>query len=391
MLRELEGDFCPRSGPSSRPDVWLLHPSGPSEGEAPRFWGLSPEERLRRSLARATAKKPIASGSTLGFRGDYVYDEKLVGALLEQPGVVLLDPATTPPTPVAVHGSATQREQLAAWLNSGTIPESAGLRALRPEQLATAFDAALRKVETPLLIQVGTEQVENIEAQLFEASYKGVTDFVTKWLWPHPARATTRWLARRGVAPNVVTLTSGLLVVVATWAFANGRWAPGLIAAWAMTFLDTVDGKLARVTLRSSRLGHLFDHGLDLVHPPFWYAAWAHGLGGGAPWLPAATSIVVGGYVLGRILEGVFLLAFGIETHAWRRLDSRFRTVTARRNPNLALLSIGALGGRPDLGFAAVACWTLFSLGFHGVRLCQAARCQQRGERIRPWFESGAL
>ena len=45
-----------------------------------------------------------------------------------------------------------------------------------------------------------------------------------------------------------------------------------------MTFLDTVDGKLARVTVTSTKLGNVFDHGIDLVHPPLWYLAWGIGL-----------------------------------------------------------------------------------------------------------------
>ena len=59
---------------------------------------------------------------------------------------------------------------------------------------------------------------------------------------------------------------------------ARGAFLSGLVCAWAMTFLDTVDGKLARVTLTSSRIGDVMDHGLDLVHPPFWWWAWGIGL-----------------------------------------------------------------------------------------------------------------
>ena len=58
-----------------------------------------------------------------------------------------------------------------------------------------------------------------------------------------------------------------------------GVFALGLLAAWLMTFLDTVDGKLARVSLQSSKLGHWMDHGLDIIHPPIWYWCWAQGLG----------------------------------------------------------------------------------------------------------------
>ena len=34
----------------------------------------------------------------------------------------------------------------------------------------------------------------------------------------------------------------------------------------------------ARLTFADSRLGNVLDHGLDIVHPPLWYAAWAAGL-----------------------------------------------------------------------------------------------------------------
>jgi phosphatidylglycerophosphate synthase len=92
-----------------------------------------------------------------------------------------------------------------------------------------------------------------------------------------------------------------------------------------MTFLDTVDGKLARVTLTSSRIGDVMDHGLDLIHPPFWWWAWGIGLGAGHA-LP--TAIVVGGYLVGRALEGAFLARFGS-----RRIRGVRSTACSARSP----------------------------------------------------------
>ena len=80
------------------------------------------------------------------------------------------------------------------------------------------------------------------------------------------------------MTPNQVTAASLVLVVVAGVLFARGEFAWGLVAGWIMTFLDTVDGKLARVTITSTKLGNVFDHGIDLIHPPFWYFAWGMGL-----------------------------------------------------------------------------------------------------------------
>ena len=103
-------------------------------------------------------------------------------------------------------------------------------------------------------------------------------------------------------------------------------------------------------------------------------------------WWTQAAWCVIGGYIAGRLLEGAFMLIFRFETHSWRPIDSWFRTITARRNPNLVLLTLGTVVGQPALGFGAVALWTAFSLGFHGVRLLQAAASRLRGRPVRPWY-----
>ena len=115
--------------------------------------------------------------------------------------------------------------------------------------------------------------------------------------------------------------------------------------------LDTVDGKLARCTGASSKWGNVFDHGIDLVHPPFWWWAWEHGLAAyGRPLEPVYATmvlwVIVGGYVAQRAIEGLSIQRFdGMEIHVWRRLDSRFRLITARRNPNMVILVAALLFG----------------------------------------------
>jgi hypothetical protein len=96
---------------------------------------------------------------------------------------------------------------------------------------------------------------------------------------------------------------------------------------------------------------------------------------------------VVAGYFAGRLLEGIFLLAFKMESHCWRPIDSLVRTITARRNPNLIFLSVGTLAARPDLGLVMVALWTIACFAFHLVRVIQAFRLRRRGGRIEAWDE----
>jgi len=157
-----------------------------------------------------------------------------------------------------------------------------------------------------------------------------------------------------------------------------------------MTFLDTVDGKLARVTVTSTKFGHLFDHLIDLIHPPVWYAAWGAGLVGGMANLgtmsPTLEAIVLG-YVVGRLAEGGFeYLVGGFSMFTWRPFDSYFRLITGRRNPNLVLLTAFALAGRPAEGLAAVAIWTVASTAILGLRLLQAVVAKTRGRHLTSWL-----
>jgi phosphatidylglycerophosphate synthase len=371
------------------PVAWLLRRHG---AEPVEIWGLTPEERLRRTLRAAgcvqiqsldagAATPSVGAGSVLLLRSDYIFDERLVRALPGAPGTLLV---TQEGIPVAAHVAAARAAEAAAALAQGAAASGCGLRSLTPSELVSPYTAQLRKIEPPYLFEARAEHARALEARTFAASYKGVTDLVTKWVWPRPAAWLTRRLAARHVHPNTITILSWVLAGLAFWLFAHGHFGVGLLAAWLMTFLDTVDGKLARVTLTSSPFGNVLDHSLDLIHPPFWYWAWGHTLPAGFEW---ASWVVVVGYVAGRLLEGLFLLAFKMESHCWRPIDSLFRTITARRNPNLIFLSVGALAGRPDLGLVLVALWTLISFGFHSVRTLQALAFRRRGGVIEPWDE----
>jgi phosphatidylglycerophosphate synthase len=353
-----------------------------------RIFGLEPEERLRRAFERAgcaaqrvrsDAPPPLQPSQRVAMlRDDFVLDERIVAALVASPDTMLVDPRLGP---LGANACGADVPGALLALAAGAQPPTR-LRCAAPASLVPTYLASLRKSEPAWLFPAQPERVAEIEAHVFGASYKGLTDLVTKWVWPRPARAATRWCAEHRVTPNAVTLLSWVLAIATTGLFATGWFGVGLVAAWAMTFLDTVDGKLARVTLRSSRIGDVLDHGLDLLHPPFWYLAWGLGL---EPVPIAATAVCVVGYVAGRLLEGAFLARFRIETHSWRPIDALFRTITARRNPNLILLSVGCAGARPDLGLVMVALWTAVSLAFHAMRLAQAFAARRRGEAVVAW------
>jgi phosphatidylglycerophosphate synthase len=241
-------------------------------------------------------------------------------------------------------------------------------------------------------MDLSPDTVRAIERASYQGAYKGVTDLLTKYLWPEAALWLTRLAAWLGLSPNMVTAIGGVLCVAATVAFAFGHYWTGLALGLVFMVLDTVDGKLARCTITSSWWGNVFDHGLDLVHPPFWWWFWATGLVHvGLPlsdtlfwWVEGA---IFSGYVVQRAIEGAFIARFGgIHIHVWERFDSRFRLVTARRNPNMVILFLSVVFARPDIGIVAVAVWTAVSCLVHLVRLVQALARQRKGEPVRSWL-----
>jgi phosphatidylglycerophosphate synthase len=392
--------------------AWILTRRAESPEAGPRVWGLSSHERLRRSLSRAGVSRievltpadapPSCSERCVLLRDDFFYDDRLLQGLLgagecvlEVPRPAQRDRGPDEPGEIAIAANVGgDRVGAAIARLFGHEPDEAGdgppLPSVAIADLAPAYDPTLRRHAPAFAYHASSENRREIENRIYAASYKGVTDLVTKWVFPLPARGVVRALTHLGVRPNTVTTVSYGLAALVAWLFAEGWFALGLVLGWLMTFLDTVDGKLARCTLTSTRFGGALDHGLDLVHPPLWWAAWAYGMPGGFEANELALWIVVGGYVVGRLLEGAFLAAFRMELFVWRPFDAHFRTVIARRNPNLILLGLGLALGSPTGGFEAVAVWTAICVLVAAVRNVQAHTRRRRGTEIVPWLDSAA-
>lgn len=364
------------------------------------LWGLSPRQRLERVLRRAgvvdfleNLESIPAQSSVLLIRGDYLYDDRVINRLIETTDVVLQ--AGPDGARVAVAANVPSNCALQAWeiLNGRSAETSLpGMRTEIPETLSSSYQERLKKSDPPFVLPITEINRRELEQRLFAWSYKGVTDLVTKWVWPRPAQWSTKVCVRFGLSPNQVTFIGFVLAIIATVLFARGRFGWGLLAGWMMTFLDTVDGKLARVTITSSRFGHLFDHVIDLVHPPVWYVAWGLGLGVshvGSPEISLNITlwVIIGGYLVGRLVELVFKKCLGpFVIFCWRPVDSYFRLITARRNPNLILLTTGAVIGHCDFGLLAVAFWTGLTSLFLIIRLGMAGFTRIASGPLRTWL-----
>ncbi|HVF82678.1 MAG TPA: CDP-alcohol phosphatidyltransferase family protein [Sphingomicrobium sp.] len=344
-----------------------------------RIFGLRPAERIRRQLLVAAQARRKHGKPQMGLaaKACAVIDEAALQWLFDNPEKLL---TSVSGTPLAVGAAVERLDEARAVLEHGGPGTSAGgrhfVRKLR------------RQVE---LIAVSLDEVASkpTERRLYGNAYKGVTDLVTKYVWPEPAFHITRLCAKLRITPNMVTSVGVLLMFAATYLFYQGSLGWGLAAAWAMTFLDTVDGKLARVTATSSWFGNLLDHGTDILHPPLWWWAVTEGLARLDPsradelWLSLTVILVT--YVVGRALEEGFKRKFGFNAFIWRPFDSRFRTIISRRNILLLLLTVGLVFGVLSQSWIAAAIWSLLSVLVQGWRFA-AARQEARSGPLASWL-----
>ena len=77
---------------------------------------------------------------------------------------------------------------------------------------------------------------------------------------------------------------------------------------------------------------------------------------------------------------------YGMHIHVWRPIDSQFRLITARRNPNMVILVARCSSAGPTSGIELVALWTIavadLPRGPAGAGQCR----RDRGRPVVSWL-----
>ena len=376
---------------------------------AERLFGVPPLERLCRGIGplrpgdTVTLSGPAAQAdpwrgaridadtAPLGTRLRRAIEASPDGALVALRGADATDPRLIrflggTRACVASRGEGAHRVS-ALSLDRGSAsaipPDAASLNAVADALLAAGRIAPLEETAFPAYIDKlrrtlpwwqyavdGPATRRAIERRLFLDNYKGSTDLLTRWVYPPLVWPLVRLATRWGIHPNVLTAASVILAFAAVPLWASAHWLAGFACAYAMSILDSVDGKVARLTLTDSRIGNVLDHGLDQVHPPFWYIAWAWGLGGRSlddPLYVAALALVAF-YVADRLVLGVARWRLGFALHAATRLDGAARSIIARRNVTMTIMAMAMLIGAGAAGLWIVTAWQGLTFAWHATR-----------------------
>ena len=341
---------------------------GESDGDDPA------EARLRwpfpvRVVRRGGTIAERIAGSAIGRRILALDARTLVDARL-------YDFLTTQPRDLVAEDAAAAMVWIAdpASLDPSASELADAVPASLPRLTQAEFPGFIRNLRRTLpfyLFRIDDDAARRkVERFLFWSNYKGSTDFFTKYVYPPLVWLLVRPLARAHVHPNWVTIISIVLTFAAVPLFAHGQFLAGFLCAYGMSVLDSVDGKLARLTFTDSKIGNVLDHGLDLVHPPFWYCAWAYGVSDGDIWSPVflASLAMLALYVIDRLILKIYPTRFGRGLHTHAPMDGLVRTFISRRNINLPLFTVGYVLGLGTETIYLIVAWQALTCLYHGAR-----------------------
>ena len=386
-----------------------------------QLWGMSLVERQLRQLAlRGTARVHVAVGGNgaPGIRADFVsrYDLDIrfhrvsgvagLGPSLEavESPLLLLEGDGVYDDRVLDHllaagpgNSVTGGGLCAAWADSGLaaelarglpaeggVPGTALWKAVSEQTRVTdaaeldSYVPELRLTMAPVMVRLERPaQLREVERLMYRRTFKGVIDIVASRGYYHPVRWITRLLAPTAVSPNSVTVLSIAAIWLAVPCFALGIPGAGTALAWAGVIADSVDGKLARLTLNlSDRMGAV-EHFSAVPALGLWLAAfggWVSGwelLTASGP--AVATWVLLACFALDKGVSGGFRRLTGREIFDYRRGDALFHPFAARRNILLLMMTLGVAADAAAAALAAMSAWMAATFLFHALRAIQVA------------------
>jgi phosphatidylglycerophosphate synthase len=338
-----------------------------------RLWGMTLLERILRQLTAAGVtcvylRVPTGTHWRARLRRDFRADLLVMEHAPPADGqlTLVLDGASVYDNRLISYLAGSNRP---LRVQGDTLAEVRGghgheMELVEPARLPS-YVPKLRRHQTPYLLPVRSRaDLKHAERFMFDVAYKGVTDVVTKYLYPGLVRALTRRLAPTTITPNQVTALSMLLSFGAVPLYFLGHLGLAVVMGLVMSVLDSVDGKLARLTLRESKSGNVMDHGSDFVY----FAIWLLGAGV-ATQNGAAKLLLLGVWLLDKSIVGAFLYLRKRELNDWAPVDALFRLVVLRRNVFLLVLGAGLLAHQAALAVQVLTVWALAGVLFHAGRV----------------------
>ena len=187
-----------------------------SENSPVKLWGLDSVQRLQRQLQ--AVHKELAGGLTaihwlshsseipgdgqiLILNGSFLFENRTLRGVLDRANSALLHENGNI---AAAFVETSRAAEILAQIQDDDQQVPDGIEILHTRDMET-FDESLKRSTMPLLEPVNSENRAALENRLYGNAYKGITDLVTKFVWPKPAKRVVNVCARLHISPNMVT------------------------------------------------------------------------------------------------------------------------------------------------------------------------------------------
>jgi phosphatidylglycerophosphate synthase len=189
--------------------------------------------------------------------------------------------------------------------------------------------------------------VREAERRLWASLTSSADGIVDRFLNRPLGRYLSKILIHAPFSPNHVSIVSTLIGILSGWFFAHGYFISGAFLLQLSAIIDCVDGDLARVLYKESRLGKW----LDLAGDQFVHIAVFTGIGFGlARSSPASPALVLGiSAALGVIISFAVIVCF-MQRKSGRKSSGLKNLIDATTNRDFSLLVLLlAIAGKLDL------------------------------------------
>jgi phosphatidylglycerophosphate synthase len=238
------------------------------------------------------------------------------------------------------------------------------------------YSRELRRRMPPYWMRVtGPDDRGAVTRMLVEASGKGHQDLPAMLINAPLEKALMRRLANTTLTPNQLTAICNVLAYAVAALLATGHLFAGAIGALTVGVVDGLDGRQARVQLRTTPLGR-FEHLLDKFYEVLWMVALAYWLSDRFVDRSLVTTLLVwiAAYLLDTAAYDLVKWRTGATLDEASPLDAAIRLVAGRRNVYSCILLAGVLAGAPVVAFRAMMWWAVATAVVHWVRAMMAIR-----------------
>jgi phosphatidylglycerophosphate synthase len=232
------------------------------------------------------------------------------------------------------------------------------------------YSLELRRTLRPYWMAVhGPDDRHRVRSRLIESSYKGHQDIPAEFFNRPIESLVLSWTADTRITPNAITLVCNLVAYAVAALFAVGWYGTALAGALVVGILDGVDGRQARVQMRTTTFGAL-EHVLDKGYEIAWMIALAFSLSArfADRVVVYALAIWIGAYLADTGAYDVFKWRRGIRLDEATPADAAIRRVAGRRNVYVWMLIAGLAAGAMRAAFIAVTVWAVATALVHWLR-----------------------